>query len=74
MLDNQRSTFKRVGLAEDLHDARPKRLRFLRLNSVGKVVRHANETLFRFADALARTLADAPRRPFNFRRPSLAGV
>jgi hypothetical protein len=30
-----------------MHDARPKRLRFLVLNTVGKVVRHARETLLR---------------------------
>lgn len=74
MLYNLLSTFKRVGLPEELHDARPKRLRFLLLNSIGKVVRHAHETLLRFADALSRTLADAPRPRFNLRRPSLAGV
>ena len=74
MLYNLLSTFKRVGLPEDLHDARPKRLRFLLLNAVGKVVRHAHETLLRFANALSRTLADAPRPRFSLRRPALAGV
>lgn len=74
MLYNLLSTFKRVGLPEELHDARPKRLRFLLLNSVGKVVRHAHETLLRFAEALSRALADAPRPHFNLPRPSLAGV
>lgn len=74
MLYNLLSTFKRVGLPEEFHDARPKRLRFLMLNSVAKVVRHAHETLLRFADALSRALADAPRPRFNLRRPSIAGV
>jgi hypothetical protein len=69
MLYNLLSTFKRVGLPEEYHDIRPKRLRFLVLNSVGKVVRHARETLLRFADALSRTLADAPRTIFHLRRP-----
>jgi hypothetical protein len=73
MLYNLLSAFKRVALPEDLHDARPKRLRFVLLNSVGKVVRHARETLLRFADAIARALADAPRTLFRLRRPRLAG-
>lgn len=69
MLYNLLSAFKRVGLPEEYHDIRPKRLRFLVLNSVGKVVRHARETLLRFADALSRTLSDAPRILFRLRRP-----
>ena len=47
-------TFKRFGLPEEMHEARPKRLRFLVLNTVGKVVRHARETLLRLGDALTR--------------------
>jgi hypothetical protein len=70
---NLLSAFKRVGLPEELHDVRPKRLRFLVLNTVGKVVRHARETLLRCASALARTLADAPRVAFRLARPALAG-
>jgi hypothetical protein len=35
--------FSRIGLPEDLHTARPKPLRFLVRNTVGKVVRHARE-------------------------------
>jgi hypothetical protein len=73
LLYNLLSAFKRVGLPEEMHDARPKRLRFLVLNTVGKVVRHARETLLRCADALARTLADAPRVAFRLLRPALAG-
>lgn len=73
LLYNLLSAFKRVGLPEEMHDARPKRLRFLLLNTVGKVVRHARETLLRCADALARTLADAPRVAFRLLRPALAG-
>lgn len=74
LLYNLLSAFKRVGLPEEMHRARPKRLRFLLLNSVGKVVRHARETLLRFADVLSRALADAPRALFNILRPGLAGV
>ncbi len=70
---NLLSAFKRVGLPEEMHDARPKRLRFLVLNTVGKVVRHARETLLRCAGAVARTLADAPRVAFRLVRPRLAG-
>ena len=73
MLYNLLSAFKRVGLPEEMHDARPKRLRFLVLNTVGKVVRHARETLLRLGDALARALADAPRIAFRLPRPALAG-
>jgi hypothetical protein len=57
-----------------MHDARPKRLRFLVLNTVGKVVRHAREILLRCADAVARATADAPRVAFRLVRPALAGV
>ncbi|HYA79939.1 MAG TPA: IS1380 family transposase [Methylocystis sp.] len=74
LLYNLLSAYKRVGLPEELRDARPKRLRFLFINAVGKVVRHARETLLRFADALARTCADAPRAFFGAPRPSLTGV
>jgi hypothetical protein len=70
LLYNLLSAFKRVGLPEEMHDARPKRLRFLVLNTVGKVVRHARETVLRFADRLARALADAPRTAFSLIRPA----
>lgn len=73
LLYNLMSAFKRVGLPEEIHDARPKRLRFLVLNTVGKVVRHARETLLRCAGAVARALADAPRTAFRRLRPALAG-
>jgi hypothetical protein len=73
LLYNLLSAFKRVGLPEELHDTRPKRLRFLVLNTVGKVVRHARETLVRCASAVASPLADAPRVAFRLRRPALAG-
>jgi hypothetical protein len=56
-----------------MHDAHPKRLRFLVLNTVGRVIRHARETLLRCADARAGTLAAAPRLAFRALRPALAG-
>src|ERR1700749_3906295 len=74
ILYNLLSAFKRVGLPEEFHTARPKRLRFLLLNTVGKVVRHARETLLRCTKQLARALAGAPRTLFSLNRPTLAGV
>src|SRR6202045_1501236 len=73
-LYNLLSAFKRVGLPEEFHTARPKRLRFLLLNTVGKVVRHARETLLRCTKEIARVLAGAPRTRFALKRPALAGV
>ena len=72
ILYNLLSAFKRVGLPEELHDARPKRLRFLLLNTVGKVVRHARETLLRLATAVSRSLADQSRIAFALLRPAPA--
>jgi hypothetical protein len=73
LLYNILSAFKRVALPEELREAKPKRLRFLFFNPVGKVVRHARETLLRFAHGLSKVLA-APRANFNIRRLVLAGV
>jgi Transposase DDE domain group 1 len=74
ILYNLLSAYKRVGLPEELHTARPKRLRFLLLNTVGKVVRHARETLLRCTKEIARTLAGPPRTRFSLKRPALAEV
>jgi len=74
ILYNLLSAYKRVGLPEEFHTARPKRLRFLLLNTVGKVVRHARETLLRCTKQLARALAGPPRTHFALKRPPLAGV
>src|ERR1700720_687434 len=52
-----------------IHTARPKRLRFLLLNTIGKVVRHARETLLRCTKEIARALAGAPRTRFALKRP-----
>lgn len=71
---NLLSAYKRIGLTGELHTAKPKRLRFLLFNTVGKVVRHARETLLRFAQAQARTLADTARLAFALPRPALPGV
>ncbi len=61
MLSNLLSAFKRVALPPELHNARPKRLRFVLLNGVGKVVRHARETVLRLVGEARRQLADAAR-------------
>jgi Transposase DDE domain group 1 len=61
ILYNLLSAFKRVALPEALHSARPKRLRFVLLNGVGKVVRHARETVLRLVGEARRQLADAAR-------------
>ena len=52
---------KRIARPEELHDARPKRLRFVLLNGVGKVVRHARETVLRRVGEARRRLADRAR-------------
>jgi hypothetical protein len=72
ILYNLLSADKRVGRSEELHTARPKRLRFLLLNTVGKVVRHARETLLRCTKGVARALAGAPPTRFSLNRPVLA--
>ncbi len=74
ILFNLLSAYKRVGLPEELHTTRPKRLRFLLINTVGKVVRHARETLLRCAKLIAQRLAGPPRTIFALTRPHLAGV
>ena len=58
------SAFKRVALPEELHTARPKRLRFVLLNTLGKVVRHAREPVLRLLGEARRRLADAARLAF----------
>jgi hypothetical protein len=71
---NLLSAYKRVGLPGEFQTARPKRLRFLLLNTVGKVVRHARETLLRCTKQIARALVAPPRTCFALNRPALVGV
>ena len=61
LLHNLLSAFKRVALPPALHAARPKRLRFVLLNGLGKVVRHARETVLRLVGEARRRLADGAR-------------
>lgn len=53
---NLLSALKRLALPGDLLDARPKRLRFLVFNTVGKVVHHARRTLLRLTTAAQQSL------------------
>jgi hypothetical protein len=66
---NLLTAYNRVGLPEEFHTTRPKRLRFILLNTVGKVVRHAREILLRSTKEIARALASAPRTLFSVSRP-----
>ena len=61
LLYNLLSLLKRIGLPPELHNARPKRLRFLIFNTIGRVIRHGGETLLRLGSALQRQLFDAIR-------------
>jgi hypothetical protein len=49
---NLLSVLKRTALPEDLHTARPKRLRFLLFNIAGELIRHARQTIVRVTGAL----------------------
>ena len=71
LLDNLLSACKRVALPEELHDARPKRLRFVLLNGIGQVIRHARETLLRRVGAARRRLAAAARLALATGPPSI---
>lgn len=53
---NLLSALKRVALPGDLLDARPKRLRFLVFNTVGKVIQHARRTLLRLTAAVQQEI------------------
>jgi hypothetical protein len=74
LLYNLLSILRRVALPGDLRNARPKRLRFLLLNIVGRVIRHARETLCRVASEFGRTVYDTARVIFHAPRRDLAGV
>ena len=58
---NLLSALKRLALPGDLSDARPKRLRFLVFNTVGKVVQHARRTLLRLTSAAQQALVALAR-------------
>jgi hypothetical protein len=58
---NLLSLFKRQTLPGEFWTAKPKRLRFALLNTVGKVVRHAGKTLLRVSTEALRILFDGSR-------------
>jgi hypothetical protein len=58
ILYNLLSAFKRLGLPEEMHAIRPKRLRFLVLNTLARLVCHARERLLRCTSAFARRALD----------------
>lgn len=70
VLYNLLSAFKRIALSGEFERARPKRLRFLVLNTLGHVVRHARERLLRCATAFARSALDAFRVKIHALKPS----
>ncbi|MGC9223646.1 MAG: hypothetical protein ACP5E2_06955 [Terracidiphilus sp.] len=51
---NVLTALKRIALPAELLRARPKRLRFLVLNTAGRLVRHARKTLLWLASLVAR--------------------
>jgi hypothetical protein len=59
---NLLTALKRLTLPGDLVTARPERLRFLLLNTVGKIVHHARRKLLRLTGAVQLTLMAAVRQ------------
>ena len=74
MLYNLLSLLKRETLPGEFHTAKPKRLRFVLLNTVGRLVRHAGETLLRVVSGPVRTLHDLARLAIHVKRQPLLGV
>ena len=72
VLYNLLSAFKRLGLPEALHRIRPKRLRFLVLNTLARLACHARERVLRFVSGFARTVLDRFRVRIHARPPPLA--
>jgi len=52
---------KRIGLPPELHSARPRRLRRLLFNTIGRFIRHGGETLLSLTGALRPHLCAAVR-------------
>ncbi|MCI0355403.1 MAG: IS1380 family transposase [Acidobacteria bacterium] len=74
ILYNLLSALKRLTLPADLRAAKPKRLRFLLFNTVGRVIRHARETLLRLSCGPARKLFDEARVVLSALSPPLPAV
>jgi hypothetical protein len=71
---NLLSVLKREALPGEFRSAKPKRLRFILLNTVGKVVRHARETLLRLGSGPVKELFWLARSRIHLKSPLLAGV
>jgi hypothetical protein len=74
ILYNLLSALKRETLPGEFWTAKPKRLRFALFNVVGKVVRHARETLLKLCAEPIRALYDRARTAIHAKPPALAGV
>jgi hypothetical protein len=74
ILYNLLSALKRLTLPAELRNARPKRLRFLLFNIVGRVIHHARETLLRLATTASRQHFDAARVILRGLPPPLPAV
>ena len=73
MLYNLLSLLKRTALPGEFQTARPKRLRFLLFNVVGKVVQHARMTLLRLTSETTRALWEVARAKIHLPTPALPG-
>ena len=67
---NLLTALKRLTLPGDLRTARPKRLRFLLFNTVGKVIAHARRTLLRLSAGLQHALLVRVRRKITRLAPA----
>ncbi len=61
ILYNVISAMRHLALPEEYKHARPKRLRFILFNAVGRYVQHARETLLRFFAKLQQVVFDRTR-------------
>jgi hypothetical protein len=71
---NLLTVLKRTALPEEFKTAKPKTLRFLLFNTLGRIIHHAREILLRLAAALVRELLDAARVKIHAKPAPLAGV
>ena len=72
LLYNLLAALRRTALPEEFKTARPKRLRFVLFNTLGRVIRHARETLLRSYFDLHRRLLDSARIQIHRPLPALA--
>jgi hypothetical protein len=72
LLYNLLAVLRRTALPEEFRTARPKRLRFVLFNTLGRVIQHARETLLRAYFDLQRHLLDSARIQIHRPMPGLA--